>query len=69
MHFISQEQISGKVLEHLGLVSATIEKLGLCEKIDQLIPVCHEKDANLDILPRLIKKTIDIALFWFSKSK
>lgn len=46
MKFISQEQISGKVLDHLGLVSATIEKLGLCEKIDQLIPVCHEKGAK-----------------------
>ena len=36
---ITDKDISGKVLDHLGLVSATIEKIGLIEKIDRRLPL------------------------------
>ena len=37
------EHVSGKALEHLGLVAAVIEKIGLIEKIDARLPLHHEK--------------------------
>ncbi len=36
---LTDEDISGKVLDHLGLVSATIEKIGLIEKLDKRLPL------------------------------
>ena len=36
---LTDEDISGKVLDHLGLVAAIIEKLGLIEKIDKRLPM------------------------------
>ena len=40
---ISEQDISGKVLDHLGLIAATIDKLGLIEKIDARIPLNNAK--------------------------
>jgi transposase len=40
---INEEDISGKVLDHLGLVAATLEKIGLIEKIDERIPLNNSK--------------------------
>ncbi len=40
---ITDENISGKVLDHLGLVAVTIEKLGLIEKIDKRLPLKNSK--------------------------
>ena len=36
---ISEEDISGRVMDHLGLVAATLEKIGLIEKIDARLPL------------------------------
>lgn len=48
MH-ISDEQISGKVLDHLGLVAATIDKLGLVEKINRRLPVSEIKGSKVSM--------------------
>jgi transposase len=40
---ITDEDISGKALDHLGLVAATIEKIGLIAKIDQRLPLENPK--------------------------
>ncbi len=39
--------VSSEVLDHLGLVAATIDKLDLINKIDTLIPVSRAKGAKL----------------------
>ena len=36
---LTKKQVEGKVLDHLGLVAATIEDLGLVDKIDALLPL------------------------------
>ena len=46
MTIITEDQISGKVLDHLGLVAATIDKLGLVDKIDSRLPLSKEKGAK-----------------------
>ncbi|HND86668.1 MAG TPA: IS1634 family transposase, partial [Pseudobdellovibrionaceae bacterium] len=40
---ISEEDISGRVMDHLGLVAATLEKIGLIEKIDARLPLNNSK--------------------------
>ena len=40
---ITDEDISGKVLDHLGLVATTVEKIGLIEKIDSRLPLTNAK--------------------------
>lgn len=40
---ITDKDISGKVLDHLGLVAVIIEKLGLVEKIDKRLPLNKPK--------------------------
>jgi transposase len=40
---ITDEDISGKALDHLGLVAATLEKIGLIDKIDQRLPLENPK--------------------------
>ncbi len=34
---ITAEQVSAKMFGHLGIVAATVDKLGIVEKIDRLI--------------------------------
>ena len=53
MEALREDQISGKVLDHLGLVASTIEKLGLVEKIDQRIPISKAKGAKVTIGQRV----------------
>jgi hypothetical protein len=36
---ITAEQVSAKMFGHLGVVAATIDKLGIVEKINALIPL------------------------------
>lgn len=50
---LSAEQISGKVLDHLGLVAATMDKIGLIEKIDKLLPLSKEKGVKTTIGERV----------------
>ena len=46
--FNGETQVAGSdVLDHLGLVAATIDKLDLVHKIDELIPVIAGKGAKL----------------------
>ena len=49
MEALREEQVSSKVLDHLGLVASTIEKLGLIDKIDQRIPIAKAKGAKVTI--------------------
>ena len=51
--FLEEDQISGKVLDHLGLVAATIKGLGLVDKIDERIPISTEKGAKATIGQRV----------------
>ena len=51
--FLKEDQISGKVLDHLGLVAATIERLGLINKLDERLPVSKEKGAKATIGQRV----------------
>lgn len=41
---ISKKDVSSKVLDHLGLVAATIDKLGIAQHIDKILPMT--KGAN-----------------------
>ena len=43
---ITDEDISGKVLDHLGLVATTVEKIGLIEKIDSRLPLTRHSALN-----------------------
>lgn len=51
--FFEEDQISGKVLDHLGLVATTIEELGLVKKIDDRISVSKQKGAKTAIGQRV----------------
>src|SRR3990167_591038 len=53
MDVLSKEQINGKVLDHLGIVAATIEKLGLIEKIDNKLPVSAQKGSKASMGQRV----------------
>lgn len=53
METLSEDQIKGEVLDHLGLVSATIGKLGLIEKIDQALPVSANKGSKVSMGQRV----------------
>lgn len=44
---LTNENITGKVLDHLGLVAATIDELGLTEKIDSRLPLAKNKGAKV----------------------
>ena len=46
MDFLSKDQVSGEVLDHLGIIAVTIEKLGLIEKIDSKLPVSANKGSK-----------------------
>lgn len=47
MNQLTDEQVKGKVLDHLGLVAATIEDLGLTKKIDTLLPLEQNKGSKV----------------------
>ena len=47
MDFLSKEQVSGEVLDNLGIIAVTIEKLGLIEKIDSKLPLSKIKAVKL----------------------
>lgn len=51
--FLEESQISGKVVDHLGLVAGTIEKLGLVKRIDARIAVSEKKGAKTTIGQRV----------------
>ncbi len=39
---LKEEQVQGRALNHLGLVAATIDKVGLIEIVDRAIPISKE---------------------------
>jgi hypothetical protein len=39
---LKEEQLSGEVLDHLGLISSVIDKIGLIEKVDKYLPNAHQ---------------------------
>lgn len=41
-----EEQLSGQVLDHLGLIASVIDELKLVEKIDKALPVSLSKGAR-----------------------
>ena len=50
---VTDQQVSIKPLEHLGLISATITKLGLINKIDKRIAVSKAKGAKVSLGQRV----------------
>jgi transposase len=46
METLTDKNISGKVLDHLGLVASTIDKLGIVGKIDAMLPISTNKGAK-----------------------
>ena len=53
MNQLREDQVKGKVLDHLGLVAATIEELGLTEKIDVMFPLKKSKGCKVTIGQRV----------------
>lgn len=49
----TDEQIQIKMLDHLGLVAATIDRLGLIKKIDEYLPLTPNKGAKVTIGQRV----------------
>ncbi len=47
------EFVHSETMDHLGLVAATIQDIGLIERIDNLIPISKDKGANLTIGERV----------------
>ena len=47
MTLFTSKQVRGKVLDHLGLVAATVKDLGLVEKIDALLPLDKNKGSKI----------------------
>jgi len=50
---LKEDQVQGDVLDHLGLVAATIDRLGLTDEIDQRIPISRDKGAKVTIGERV----------------
>jgi transposase len=50
---LTEDQVQGDVLDHFGLVSATMERLGLIESIDERVPIAKEKGAKVTIGERV----------------
>lgn len=53
MSVFKEDQISGKVLDHLGLVASTIDTLGLIDKIDSKLPVSKQHGAKVTMGERV----------------
>ena len=50
---LTEENISGKVLDHLGLVKSTIDKLDLVKKIDARLPLAQSKQVKVTMGERV----------------
>ena len=46
---LTDKNVSGKVLDHLGLVASTIYDIGLVQKIDTRLPLSLNKGAKVTI--------------------
>jgi transposase len=50
---LSPDQVSGQILGHLGLVSATISKIGLIEQVDKRIPLSENHGSHVTMGERM----------------
>ena len=50
---LNNAKFTGEVLDHLGLVAATIDKVNLIKKIDQHLPVSKEKGSKITMGERV----------------
>jgi transposase len=50
---LKESHISGKVLDHLGLVASTMSRLGIIEQLDERLPVSEAKGAKLSMGQRV----------------
>jgi len=50
---LREEQLSGEVLDHLGLISSVIDKIGLVEKVDKYLPISAKHGAKLTMGQRI----------------
>lgn len=70
---LKEEQVQSQVLDHLGLVMATINKIGLIQQIDNHLPVSAEKGAKISMGERVAAMIlnglgfIDDRLYMFSE--
>jgi transposase len=53
MELLTDKNVSGKVLDHLGLVASTIDKLGIVGKIDAMLPISANKGAKVTMGQRV----------------
>lgn len=53
MKELNDNQVRSQVIDHLGLVAATIEKIGLISRIDEMLPISKEKGAKLTMGQRV----------------
>lgn len=53
MNSLTGENITGKVLDHLGLISSVIEEIGLIEKVDTLLPLETRKGVKVTMGQRV----------------
>ena len=56
---LTDKNVSGKVLDHLGLVSATIDDIGLVQKIDAKLPLSLNKGVKATIGQRVAAMIIN----------
>ena len=56
---LTEKNISGKVLDHLGLVASTIYDIGLVQKIDTRLPLSLNKGAKVTIGQRVAAMIIN----------
>jgi hypothetical protein len=55
---LKEEQLSGEVLDHLGLISSVIDKIGLVEKVDKYLPIAAKHGAKLTMGQRISAKAL-----------
>lgn len=53
MNPLTDENITGKVLDHLGLITSVIDEIGLIEKIDMLLPLEAKKGVKITMGQRV----------------
>ena len=53
MDFLLEEQVKGEVLDHLGIIAVTLEKLKLIDKINARLPVSKNKGSKVCMGKRL----------------
>ena len=56
---LTEKNVSGKVLDHLGLVASTIYDIGLVQKIDTRLPLSLNKGAKVTIGQRVAAMIIN----------